>query len=204
MAASQRKEKLAESGDNLRNIVREYHELLEQEFGDERRHDVKDEFARFAADPALEIVEDIRTMEGVAREERYAAIAKIFEAVTRALEELAKPELSRQLWRDRPADQRSADPFRWVAEHYPSYGRNLTQADVRGHDLPLYRNLHRLKSTTGWPDWFDLPAKKDVHARALAETPSPESLAGTDRLPPDARAKRRSLRNASQYRQRNS
>ena len=158
---------------------------LIEEFSSERLEEIKNKFSEITSDPAIDIIEKIAGTDGVPRKDRIAALTRVYEAAARLASELEQPELSKVFWNERPMSARNADPFQWVKDNYPSYGKGLHQGHIHHHDKSLYRRLHDSKP---WPEDFDLPTRAQANDEILeriGRAPTLREIA--DAAPPNIR-----------------
>ena len=165
--------KLAEIADyavNFRNEVHEYHRLLVNAFLSQRKKKIKTDFGKFASGPAINIIQDIASMEEVSRDEKIAALTSIYEAVALALDDAQKPQLSTVFWKDRGKENRFMSPCQFVIDNYPAYHTGELSLDmIKHHDKPLYQALQNRRKRQGWDEGFDLPTKPEACDRAIRQ-----------------------------------
>lgn len=197
----QSQEKLDYYNNILHNGVHELHEYILDEFSKESIG-IKENFEEAVSSPAIDVIRSIAEMDDIPTGDRRKALMRIYNAMCEAMEEVEKTSLSKVFWKDRGAENRRMSPCEFVVENYPSYGDDLTQADVRKFDPSLYQALHNWKRRTGWPDSFLLPTKSESISQELSALPKPPSTAGMKNATPLERAKTESRAASARYRKR--
>ena len=171
--------------EGIQNEVHLRLELLFREFSKSSGRKIKEKFGEIASEPAIDIIKNIAGHEGIDLSDKIDALNRIYQAAAEIANELQAPELSSDLWASRSMSERNADPFQWVKDKYPSYGRGLHQGHIYNHDRPLYRRLHDAKP---WPSDFELPTVAEANDRILDElerVPTLKEIA--DAAPPQIR-----------------
>ena len=134
-------------------------EILNKEFSKANLHEG-------IACPVVGMMRKIAVNTDIDKNDKTAIFTIICEIAAELANEMQQPELSTELWQDRPMSNRNANPFQWVRDNFPSYGKGLHQGHIYNHDRPLYKRLHDAKP---WPEDFDLPTLAEANDKYLKE-----------------------------------
>jgi hypothetical protein len=177
----------AETGE-IKNKVHELLSEIEGYFNKEKKTTATPEDINLLC--ALECVGNIANGVQLTTVEKLDALNRLANAIKHSSDHLSdSPKITPlAYWADRPQWERHMSPCDFVIRNYPTYGKGLTQADVRNTDRPLYAALHGLKTYHGWPSDFDLPSRAERNAELLRRNGKIPTLSEIAKLaPPDIR-----------------